>query len=311
MIFTTVKRIALCSFLFASSTALMGQDLLAHQAPIDRKQKASDSLSIAKLIDQEALENPSSELYSTWNNKSVFCYSSKDVPETYKIDCRNFAMPTPSRLITSRVGYRPKFRRMHKGLDIKVYTGDTIYAAFDGRIRMTAYQPTGYGNVVVIRHNNGLETIYGHLSKHLVKEGQVVRAGQPIGLGGNTGRSFGSHLHFETRLVGALIDPEEIFDFANQDVKCDFYVFRKDGASKAIARSNGGSELTAKNVENASGSQRKDNVESQLQGKFHKVSAGENVASIARRLDISVETLCSANHISRSTHLRPGQILRY
>jgi len=311
MIFTTVKRIAVGSLLFASSTTLMGQDLLAHQAPIDRKQKASDSLSIARLMNQEALENPSSELYSTWNNKSVFCYSSKDVPETYKIDCRNFAMPTPSRLITSHVGYRPRFRRMHKGLDIKVYTGDTIYAAFDGRIRMTAYQPTGYGNVVVIRHKNGLETIYGHLSKHLVKEGQVVRAGQPIGLGGNTGRSFGSHLHFETRLVGALIDPEEIFDFENQDIKCDFYIFQKDGKGKAIARSGNRSEQIAAKTETTSAAQRKENMEAQLQGKFHKVTAGENVASIARRLDISVESLCTANHISRSTHLRPGQILRY
>lgn len=309
MIITTIKRIALGSLLFASSTALMGQDLLAHQAPIDRKQKASDSLSIARLINQESLETPSSDLYTTWNNKSVFCYSSADVPETYKIDCRNFAMPTPSRVITSRVGYRPKFRRVHKGLDIKVYTGDTIYAAFDGKIRMTAFQPTGYGNVVVIRHKNGLETIYGHLSKHLVKEGQIVRAGQPIGLGGNTGRSFGSHLHFETRLVGALIDPEEIFDFVNQDVKCDFYVFHKSGPNKVIAKSSSSSDNKIASYE--SQGQRKENVEERLQGKFHKVSAGENVSSIARRLDISVETLCTANHISRSTHLRPGQILRY
>ncbi|MBR1732823.1 MAG: M23 family metallopeptidase, partial [Alloprevotella sp.] len=164
------------------ATTATAQDLIANQAPIDRKQKAVDSLTITRLIEKEALEAPSTDLYTSWNNKQVFCYSEKEVPETYKIDLRGFAMPTPSRIVTSRVGYRPRFKRMHKGLDIKVYTGDTIYAAFDGKIRMRAFQPKGYRNVVVIRHNNGLETLYAHLSKPLVHEGQVLKAGQPIGL---------------------------------------------------------------------------------------------------------------------------------
>ena len=116
---------------------------------------------------------------------------------------------------------------MHKGLDIKVYIGDTIRAAFSGKVRIVRYEANGYGNYVVIRHNNGLETIYGHLSRQLVHENQTVRAGQPIGLGGNTGLSTGSHLHFETRLCGVALNPALFFDFRNQDVTGDFYTFRR------------------------------------------------------------------------------------
>ena len=90
------------------------------------------------------------------------------------------------------------------------------------------YERKGYGNYVVIRHPNGLETIYGHLSKHLVRENQVVKAGEPIGLGGNTGRSTGSHLHFETRFLGQAINPAEMFDFVAQDVTGDYYIFRSN-----------------------------------------------------------------------------------
>lgn len=301
----------------------MAQDLIASQAPIDRRQKAADSLALQRMIQHEAVAQPATDLYSSWNTSRVFCYSESEIPESFKIDLRGFSMPTKSRMVTSHVGYRPRFRRVHKGTDIKVYTGDTIYAAFDGKVRMTDYQPNGYGNVVVIRHGNGLETIYGHLSKHLCREGDQVRAGQPIGLGGNTGRSFGSHLHFETRLVGAMIDPELLFDFANQDIKCDYYVFRKNGNGETGAKTQAVYEAVpqhqgrstqvlaaATNTQEASFPDA-DPSRVQLQGKFHKVSPGETVSSIARRLDISVETLCNANHISRNTHVRPGQILRY
>ena len=311
MTLKTIRRIALSTLMLATAGTSSAQDLIARQAPIDIKLKTVDSLSLNKLKQQEFFENPSTDLYTSWNNKNVFCYSDSDVPETYKIDLRGFAMPTTSRKVTSHVGYRPQFRRMHKGLDIKVYTGDTIYAAFSGKVRMRAYQPTGYGNVIVLRHGNGLETIYGHLSKHLVNEGETVRAGQPIGLGGNTGRSFGSHLHFETRLVGALIDPEEIFDFPNQDIKCDYYVFRKNGKNAAGEKTLATANAASNNPTGITTETRDDAAGESIAGKFYKVSAGENVASIARKLDISVERLCNANHISRNTRLRPSQILRY
>ena len=134
-------------------------------------------------------------------------------------------MPTPNKKITSPYGER--WGRMHKGIDIKVYIGDTIYAAFDGKVRIVKYDANGYGIYVVFRHSNGLETLYGHLSKHLVEPNQLVKSGEPIGLGGSTGRSTGPHLHFETRLCGLALNPSLMFDFKEQDVTNDFYRFVK------------------------------------------------------------------------------------
>ena len=138
-------------------------------------------------------------------------------------------MPTPSRKINSPFG--PRWGRQHEGLDIKVYIGDTIRAAFDGKVRICKYNGGGYGYYIVIRHPNGLETLYGHLSKQIVKKDQVVRAGEPIGLGGNTGKSNGSHLHFETRVLGQPINPALMFDFEHQDVVSDYFVLQ-NGISK-------------------------------------------------------------------------------
>jgi len=315
MDFSIFNRLAFATALFASFASANAQDLLAKQAPIDRKQKAVDSLAITKLTVKESFENPATDLYTTWNTKSVHCYSNSDIPETYRIDLRGFAMPTTSRKVTSNYGYRASFRRMHKGIDIKVYVGDTINAAFDGKVRMVSYEGRGYGKFVVIRHNNGLETVYGHMSKQLVTEGQIVKAGQPMGLGGNTGRSTGSHLHFETRLVGQAIDPALLFDFANQDIKCDYYVFHRSGKGRAGTKTMA-SNTTVKPATTADEEPdvvpaKNMKVEEALTGKYHKVAPGETVASIARKLDISVDLLCNANHISRSTRVRPGQILRY
>ena len=167
---------------------------------------------------------PSAELYDDWNNK--YCHAKTEyIPEYYKIDLRNFSMPIEQSFITSNFGKR--WNRNHNGVDIKAYLGDTIYAAFSGKVRVVKYDPKGYGNVIVIRHYNGLETVYGHLSKQIVKVNDVVEAGQPIGLAGNTGRSTGTHLHFETRFCGIPINPLEIFSFKYRDITDDFYTWKK------------------------------------------------------------------------------------
>lgn len=251
MNFKIVKNIAKASCAFAIALAAMtlntteaqAQDLIARQAPIDRKMKAADSVVINRALKQQPKHTnlqevnfEQTDLYSTWNTSSVHCYANQAIPDKYRIDLRGFAMPTPSRVVTSNFGYRASFGRMHKGIDVKVYIGDTIVSAFDGKVRIVNYEAKGYGNYVVIRHNNGLETIYGHLSKHLCKVGDIVRAGQPIGLGGNTGRSTGSHLHFETRIVGEAINPALLFDFVHQDVTCDFFEYRRNGNSSAGTR---------------------------------------------------------------------------
>lgn len=197
MILKCVKVVAAAAFALVSLN-VSGQDLLARQAPIDRKLKAVDSVALIRQIKAEKSAYPAYSLYPNWSNERVHAYGNTvTIPDTFRIDMTGFRMPTEHTKITSKFG--PRRRRMHNGLDIKVYIGDTIRAAFSGKVRMVKYERRGYGKYVVIRHENGLETVYGHLSKQIVDENQYVEAGEPIGLGGNTGRSTGSHLHFRTR----------------------------------------------------------------------------------------------------------------
>ncbi len=283
------------------------QDLLARQAPVDKKLKAVDTLALRNLVQREQAGSPSAQLYKEWNNK--YAHRATELPDSFNINLRRFCMPTTSRIITSNFGRR--WGRMHKGLDVKVYIGDTIRAAFDGKVRIVRYEAGGYGNYVVIRHHNGLETIYGHMSKHLVAEDETVRAGDPIGLGGNTGRSTGSHLHFETRLCGVALNPALLFDFKNQDVTADNYMFRRntyDCESLAATRLRGKNDdvASATNKEPAVG----DNVE-EGEVRYHKVARGETLYSIAQKRGTTVDKICRLNHISKKQRVRPGQILRY
>ena len=276
------------------------QDLIARQAPVDRRLRAVDSVAIQRAVERDMeLNNLGSELYNSWVTNKAHPYKREEVPDSFVIDLRGFCMPTPSRNVTSRFGYRPAFKRVHKGLDIKVYTGDTIVSAFDGKVRVVRYDEGGYGYYVVVRHPNGLETIYGHLSKQLVTTDQEVRAGQPIGLGGNTGRSFGSHLHFETRLAGEAINPEFLFDFPAQDVTGDFYTFHKNRKEEEAP------------VSLASGESRLENTVAMRATHFYKVRKGDTVSSIADKLGVSEEVLAKQNRLSASKRIRIGQILRY
>ena len=308
MNFTAIRAfLGAITLLFTVPTVASAQDLLAAQAPIDRKLKAVDSVSLQHLLEREARGDDASQLYSDWNNQYAHCYSSEAVPDSFRIDLRGFAMPTPSRLVTSRFGYRPSFRRVHKGIDVKVYTGDTIYAAFDGRVRVAKYDAGGYGYYILLRHPNGLETIYGHLSKQLVGVDDEVRAGQPIGLGGNTGRSFGSHLHFETRLLGEAIDPALLFDFEAQDVTGDFYTFRKNANRSYTASTqptNGGSAAN-------NGRSSKKSSGAATGQHYYKVKRGDSLYAISGKLHINVDELCRINRIKKTSKIRPGQILRY
>ena len=309
-------NISIKKFLFLAVSTLavtpaVGQDLLAKQAPIDRKMKAVDSIVLNRLIFLEERENPSADLYEDWNN--MYAHRESALPDSFRIDLRGFCMPTPSRVVTSNFGAR--WGRQHKGLDIKVYVGDTIRAAFSGKIRIVKYEPKGYGKYVVIRHHNGLETIYGHMSKQLVVENQEVKAGDPIGLGGNTGRSTGSHLHFETRLCGVALNPALMFDFHNQDVIGDFYTFRRNRYAAESA------QATRLRGVNGSSARQNDDEDSDLAiattrtsistAHYHKVKKGETLQSIARKCHTTVDALCRANRISKTKRLMPGQILKY
>ena len=288
------------------------QDLLARQAPIDKKMKAVDTLALRNLINKEQMGSPSAQLYKEWNNK--YAHRATELPDSFLINLKHFCMPTTSKVITSNFGRR--WGRMHKGIDVKVYIGDTIRSAFSGKVRIVKYEANGYGNYVVIRHYNGLETIYGHMSKHLVKENQIVKAGEPIGLGGNTGRSTGSHLHFETRLCGVALNPALMFDFRNQDVTGDTYMFHRDTyenesvlANKTRGKSAGDDEAVAE--ETSSSKSRKQSSASSSDIRYHKVKRGETLSSIAKKRGTTIDKLCKLNHISKRMRIRPGQILRY
>ena len=296
---STLRRAVLAIAMASVSTAAFCQDLIARQAPVDRRLRAVDSVAIQRAVDRDINTDFSSDVYNSWVTNRAHPYKHDEVPETYRIDLRGFCMPTPSRNVTSRFGYRATFKRVHKGLDIKVCTGDTIVAAFDGKVRVVRYDAGGYGNYVVIRHNNGLETIYGHLSKQLVEGDQIVKAGEPIGLGGNTGRSFGSHLHFETRLAGEAINPELLFNFPAQDVTCDFYTFHKNDSGNA-------SMLLAANKSHNS-----EDAIAMTATHFYKVERGETLASIASKLGLSEDKPAKTNRMKSTSRLRTGQILRY
>ena len=288
------------------------QDLLARQAPIDKKMKAVDTLALRSLIDREQMGSPSAQLYKEWSNK--YAHHATELPDSFLINLKHFCMPTTSKVVTSNFGRR--WGRMHKGIDVKVYIGDTIRAAFSGKVRIVRYEARGYGNYVVIRHYNGLETIYGHMSKHLVEENQVVKAGDPIGLGGNTGRSTGSHLHFETRLCGVALNPALMFDFRNQDVTGDTYMFHKDtyqNESVLANKMNGRSDASLASSSNGSSRGKSGSSSSAASAdvRYHKVRRGETLSSIAKKRGTTVAKLCKLNHISKRMRIRPGQILRY
>lgn len=184
--------------------------------------------------------------------------------------------------ITSNFGMRSW--RWHYGTDIRLLTGDTVRAAFNGIVRLVAYDRHGYGHVIVLRHADGLETLYGHLSKKIVVQGQHVKAGDVIGLGGNTGHSTGSHLHFEMRYYGEAFDPTYIVDFDGFRLRQDTLVLTKANFEYLI-------EL------------RKE--------RWHTVCRGNTLGSIARCHHTSIGNLCALNHVTRGTILSIGRKIRY
>lgn len=294
MNFTYIRTFAIAAMAMVSLNSF-SQDLLARQAPIDRKLKAVDSLALQRQIKVEQSKYPAYSLYPNWSNEYVHAYGKTvSIPDSFKINLTGFCMPTPNRKITSSFG--PRRRRMHNGLDVKVYIGDTIVAAFDGKVRIVKFERRGYGKYVVIRHDNGLETVYGHLSKQLVEPDQYVKAGEIIGLGGNTGRSTGSHLHFETRFLGVAINPIYLFDFPNQDVVADSYTFVRNKSSRS---SSARGTLASRGGASDDGTV-----------KYHKVRSGDTLSRIASKRGVSITTLCKLNRINKTTILRIGQVLR-
>jgi len=250
---------------------------------------------------------PADDIYGgMWVNHNVNIYGSlKNAPDTFIVNLENFTMPANGHM-TSNFGRRGS-RRYHYGIDIKAQTGDTIYAAFDGKIRVKQYERRGYGYYLVIRHVNGLETVYGHLSKFLVNENEFIRSGQPVGLAGNTGRSFGSHLHFETRFLGKPINPNFIIDFQNKVPHRDEYLVTTS-SYKQTSRSSSSVSVSSSTIYKEATANANKYVSGEV--KYHRIKQGDTLGAIARKYGVSVSELCEINSISTRTVLRIGKTLR-
>lgn len=260
--------------------------LFAESTPIQREIEIIDSLVfIQELEEEDEYSIPAEDLYQSWNNQYVNPYKGIAMPDSFAIDLTSVIMPINDENIRITSKYGPRKRRMHRGIDLKVQVGDTIRAVCDGKVRVKRFEKRGYGYFLVLRHDNGLETVYGHLSKFLVEEDEQVKAGQPIALGGNTGRSTGSHLHFETRFFGEAIDPALMFDFENKVMHVDTYVFNKKAVNKYTG--NGGAKIT-----------------------YHRIKKGDTLATIARKYGLTVSQLCKLNGITPRTTIRAGRSLR-
>ena len=237
---------------------------------------------------------PAYSLYSVWDtfNINPYQFDMRDTVTLFlgdQLDCSY--VPPIKGLVTSPFG--PRRRNFHCGIDLDLETGDTVRTAFDGTVRV-ARMTKGYGNVIVVRHNNGLETLYGHLSEIKVQVGQHVSGGSLIGLGGNTGRSTGSHLHFEVRFRGRPINPETLISFKsyqllNEELVINPALFKPITSYKPTAIKGKGKGKG---------------------GKYYVVRKGDTLSKIARTRGVSVKKLCKLNGLRPNSVLAVGKRLR-
>lgn len=228
---------------------------------------------------------PATNFYDDFDESTVFNITpDTEFPESQiiKIESDSLGIYHHPKIgpVNSKFGWRDG--RMHKGIDINLHKGDPIVAAFDGMVRI-AHVKGAYGNVVIIRHYNGLETVYAHLSKIKVKPGQVVLAGQLIGLGGNTGRSSGPHLHFEVRFKGQALNPSSIISFTENKTLNDSIIIKKSRYGICAYPSN---------------------------ATLHTIERGDTWYEVAKRYGLSMKELCVLNGTDKRYYLKIGQKLR-
>ncbi|MBP6573103.1 MAG: peptidoglycan DD-metalloendopeptidase family protein [Flavobacteriales bacterium] len=230
---------------------------------------------------------PAHALYGSWETDAIFLkeFEPTTWADTVTLELTHspcdHSMPVCGEINST---FGPRHGRMHYGVDLDLETGDPVVAAFEGMVRIARAHRT-FGNVIVLRHANGLETLYAHLSRIDVVPGAMVEAGASIGLGGSTGRSTGSHLHFEVRYLGQPIDPQRLFDLSEGVLYADALTLHKGifaGLGKSVKPVN----------------------------KYHVVRKGDTLSMIARRTGTSVKSLCKVNRIRPSSTLRIGQRIR-
>ena len=318
-----MKRLLFFVVVLFAATELYALDSLAVQplkpveSPIVVDTLATENPSLSVLLFNDGtwryiqpitIEQDSTVYSHHWDNDNISPYRSvklDSIPSSVAINLvdslKHYRFPYVGR-ITSRYGIR--HRRPHNGIDMALKVGDTICAAFDGRVRFSKATDTGYGTLIIIRHDNGLETYHGHLSARLVEENDRVVAGQPIGIGGNSGRSTGPHLHFETRFYGQSFDPERIINFRTGELRRDYFLLKKSYFSiysKYSQDFNAEAERYA--------ADKKEN-ELSAEKRYYKVRSGDYLGLIAKRNGTTVSAICRLNGISPNTTLQIGKVLR-
>jgi murein DD-endopeptidase MepM/ murein hydrolase activator NlpD len=254
----------------------------------------------------------------TWDNSTCYTSGRKNdlsrLKDTFWM-CVNdethekFVCPVRG-VVTSRYGYRSG--RHHSGIDLDLDIGDTVRAAWSGKVRYAKYNDGGFGNLVIVRHYNGLETFYAHLSKLIVVPDQDVQAGDVLGLGGNTGRSFGPHLHFEVRFFDASINPEEVIDFSTKLCKDENLLVHKGlfvpGAKPTPEDHDHHDHIEQPAIKPPLAVSKP--VVQQANKKYYKVKSGDTLSEIAARNKTTVSKICQLNGIRPSTPLQIGRSLR-
>ncbi len=298
-----MKKINLILFLFfAFCTAFAGTKggaMIAHheRTGTDTVPYSIDLEEISDYYDS-LVSFPAYDLYCGWDTVNTHSIKfnieslkngEKQIVLNNKNSC-GFVQPFLGNITSS---FGPRKRRFHYGTDINLETGDAVGAAFDGKVRIAKKSST-YGNLVVIRHSNGLETYYAHLSKINVETGQEVFAGQIIGLGGNTGHSHGSHLHFEVRYLGQPINPQDIISFTEHKLVSDTLCLSEKTFDYI-------SEIKKTGGRNFAGSKA---------AKVYVVKKGDTLFAIARKYGSSPKDLCHKNKLKTSSKLHPGQRIK-
>ncbi|MCD7969169.1 MAG: peptidoglycan DD-metalloendopeptidase family protein [Alistipes sp.] len=269
-----------------------------------------------------------------WVTEEVFAYRNiqiSDLPQTIDVNLiaslDDFHIPITGKVFSK---YGRRGRRNHNGVDIPLKIGEPIYATFSGRVRYSKYNTGGYGNLIILRHENGLETWYAHLSKSNVEPGEFVKAGQIIGYGGNTGRSRGPHLHFEVRYCDQTFDPEHLFDFEQGQIKYRTFALERsyfninsrasdeledhDFEEYASLVNSDGEEISSEDILNyiAQGGNGGSKSASLDEGDavYHTIVSGDILGKLAQRYGVSIDQICRLNNIQRTTILQLGRRLR-
>ena len=297
------------------SLAIKPIDKLTSAVVIDTLPTADEHLSVVlfndnswRYIRNTKIEADSTVYTSYWNQNELFPYYNvplSSIPATIPIQLvdslKAYRYPHKGH-ITSRYGMRRSSR--HNGIDIALKTGDTICSAFDGKVRFAKATNTGYGTIVIVRHDNGLESYHAHLSARLVEPGDRVVAGQPIALGGSSGRSSGPHLHYELRYMGQAFDPERIINFRTGELRRDYILLKRsyfDIYSKYEQDFNAEEKLKEGDKKEAQAS---------AERRYYKVRQGDCLSIIAMRNHTSVAAICRLNGIKENATLQVGKTLR-